>query len=305
VSSTKCPLDCQNGGECRWGEIEKKSKNSTEEEGSKSSNSKPSCSCPRGFIGTHCEIALRLCPTENDESHHILAGRCFSEQPCARALDSSGKVYTHCECDPYTTDMTDAAVHGYCQSISTVYCEMPTSSVVVPSALTATAGKAAAKAAEVASKSSTSFCTNGGKCRTEATTMSKTSKNYATARPHLGCDCPQGYTGEYCEIPLTLLSRSSLSQPGMTRAKIIRGIEITISLTCIVILFGMIGFFVYHGMVDQGHRRITRYPTSRRRAPTRKQYRGRIRRAEQEMTPVSTRINDSDEEDSDNSSVSE
>jgi hypothetical protein len=258
-----CPLTCHNGGTCVWNHAQKKNNQDNNNNKNKNDNNNknnntaptpstttttntlPSCRCLRGYTGETCEIALRWCPTETNETIDRYAGLCYNGQHCMVALDDEGKSFTHCECDPYVSPLkSNVTIRRYCETIATVFCETPVSNIVHENGHPTTVPK-----------SSTSHCTNGGKCKTSSSSSSTSTSSTTTVLAHLGCDCPLGYTGDYCEVPLSMLPSKSKH---WTRTDIVRAVEATIAFTCIIILFGLIGFFVYHGITENNQQRRQR-----------------------------------------------
>ena len=144
-----CDLYCYNGGECKHG----KGKfgnfaGVSEEEGEalpfaeqKHANGMY-CSCPVGYTGLQCEIKFVVCG-ENGEDQHT----CFNGSECKREKTDSGKMFYRCECDPEKSILSASYAGKFCEHISTVFCDK--------------------HAGSSSTGSSSSFCVNGGKCKSK------------------------------------------------------------------------------------------------------------------------------------------
>jgi len=89
---------------------------------------------------------------------------CFNGSSCIKERSSdNGKIFYRCECDVKESVMEAPYAGKYCEHIATTFCD--------------------------AEKSS--FCTNGGRCK---------NRNPASATKQVGCDCPDGWEGEHCEM---------------------------------------------------------------------------------------------------------
>mmetsp|Transcript_11757 Transcript_11757/g.14623 ORF Transcript_11757/g.14623 Transcript_11757/m.14623 type:complete len:242 (-) Transcript_11757:128-853(-) len=88
--------------------------------------------------------------------------RCENGSMCVENPYDEGNY--RCDCD--TVDSNSIYVGLYCEHEATVFCTFDGSS------------------------SSRSFCTNRGKCK----------GTVAIGEAHKGCNCPKGYTGDYCQF---------------------------------------------------------------------------------------------------------
>lgn len=121
------------------------------------------CTCPVGYTGLQCEIKYVVCGRDDHT--------CFNGSACVKEhASNTGEVYYRCECDANESIMSAPYAHNYCEHISTVFCEKSDGFT-----------------------HSTSSCSNGGKCR-EHLANSNTK--------HVGCDCPDGWEGDHCEMQI-------------------------------------------------------------------------------------------------------
>lgn len=119
------------------------------------------CTCPEGYTGLQCEIKYVTCGRDDHT--------CFNGSSCVKEHSSNnGNVFYRCECDLKESVMTAAYAGKYCEHISTVFCGGGSDGF----------------------SHSTSFCTNGGKCKDRDPDTDE----------HYGCNCPEGWKGDHCEI---------------------------------------------------------------------------------------------------------
>jgi len=171
------------------------------------------CTCPQGYTGLQCEIKYVTCGRDDHT--------CFNGSACVKEHASNdGKIFYRCECDREESVMTAAYAGKYCEHISTVFCEGGNDGF----------------------KHSTSFCTNGGKCR---------NLDPDSDGKHGGCDCPEEWEGQHCETR----SAASLS---ITKG-IVHRVEdavtandiVWIVIGCIIAIFVLIYFRRYHYIKQQ------------------------------------------------------
>lgn len=185
------------------------------------------CSCPDGFSGPRCEFRA-----EDDEKCDLNcnAGKCFfgsgNENDSllnqmdiyAPSDDFFSRESLHCKCqdgydgefcehkievcgdeehvcmnesrcrstrDKFTCDCEAASTEfeayagKYCEMVSTMFCRSPS-------------GLKAGKH---------SFCTNHGTCK----------GSVAIGEDHVGCDCREGFKGEFCEIRIVKKSKTNVA----------------------------------------------------------------------------------------------
>lgn len=160
-----CNLYCYNNGVCRHGHGKFGSFSGIE-----SSDELPFekeihdngmyCTCPEGYTGLQCEIKYVTCGRDDHT--------CFNGSACVKEhASNNGNIFYRCECDLEESVMTAKYAGKYCEHISTVFCEGGSDGF----------------------KHSTSFCTNGGKCRDLDPDSAK----------HSGCICPDEWEGDHCE----------------------------------------------------------------------------------------------------------
>ncbi|KAL7531529.1 hypothetical protein ACHAXR_004098, partial [Thalassiosira sp. AJA248-18] len=173
-----CDLDCQNKGSCRFGV--KGYKDSYDALNlpvhAKKEEDGMHCSCPDGFTGLKCEVDINHCHnagTSETEQHFCLNGvPCSPDNP---DFDGVFKKFS-CQCDQGHHDEISQMLAGrFCEYAVTEFC------------------------AEESARHSHSFCTNGGKCKRY---------NKRDDSEHHGCCCPEGYEGDYCQLPEGTLDES-------------------------------------------------------------------------------------------------
>lgn len=139
----KCNLYCYQGGECHHGKTKFGSYTDVEEDTTglpwENANTHGAagmyCSCPAGYTGLQCEIAMKVC----GENEHT----CFNGSACAKETDMDGKTWWRCECDVENSVLTDRYAQKYCDHISTTFCNKNSNNL----------------------GSGNSYCKNGGQCK--------------------------------------------------------------------------------------------------------------------------------------------
>jgi len=173
-----CDLDCQNEGSCRFGI--KGYKDTYDELNLPVHAIKQQdgmyCSCPSGFTGLKCEADINHC--------HSVGGSkteeqfCLNGVPCAPDdpnFDGVNKKFS-CQCDKDQDEISQMLAGRFCEYAVTEFCSKDKA------------------------RHSHSFCTNGGKCK-------RHNDHYDSE--HHGCCCPDGYEGEYCQLPEGTLDEST------------------------------------------------------------------------------------------------
>jgi len=187
-----CNLYCYNGGTCTHGtgkfgsyqkileDANQKNKETTNgelddvfgDDEPKTHVERMYCECPMFYTGLQCEIKLTECPDSQ---------KCFNGKHCKKGKTNkeSERPFFHCECDAAETDFTlhEKDSLKYCDHISRKFCD------VRDDAGSSTGG-------------SDSYCTNGARCLTK----NDPDANLNSVRHHLGCQCPEEFYGDYCEI---------------------------------------------------------------------------------------------------------
>lgn len=175
-----CDLDCRNGGSCRLGV--KGYKDSYDEMSlpvhAKKHEDGMYCSCPDGFTGLKCEVDINKCHdyhgNELEQSICLNGATCDVDENIFDPITNLPKF--DCKCDEAGRDGISKQLAGrFCEYAVTEFC------------------------AEDSARHSHSFCTNGGRC--------KKYSGHGDSEHH-GCCCPDGYEGEYCQLPKGTLDAS-------------------------------------------------------------------------------------------------
>jgi len=156
------------------------------------------CACPVGWTGLQCEIKLVVCGelgTEYDQH------TCFNGSECRKEKSGKGQIYYRCQCDAAQSHMDSAYAGKYCEHIATTFCDRKGNT-------------------DGSYGTSTSFCTNGGKC------LEKTS----TEQKHVGCECPPGYEGSHCEIATNTKTATEMLLEAATNESVILAVFLFICL---------------------------------------------------------------------------
>jgi hypothetical protein len=195
------------------------------------------CQCRTGYAGALCEVALNLCPSSSSAAAAASSstttsssssspttttttttgaaagatggsgisaggGVCPHGSPCIRAVNGWNEEYYHCDCkaaNGLESDLSSPFAIKFCEHASTVFCASDSSSSNKPSSMGAKASVA----------TNGSFCVNGGKCivRDSATTVAATTATTAIPTTTVqkrknswACACPDGYSGQHCEV---------------------------------------------------------------------------------------------------------
>jgi len=169
-----CDLECKNGGTCQhgvkfheFGEIMSLNKRQ-----SKLTIDGMYCSCPSvGFIGVQCEIPVESCYVDGHKDSHI----CLHGAKCRKdGKDDQGKPKHTCDCSTTTTVDDDGTKLPFAGK----FCEYRPTDVCLEDG--------------VADFGLTDhFCTNDGNCKEIVK---------SSGEAHKGCDCPDGFMGDHCEI---------------------------------------------------------------------------------------------------------
>lgn len=141
-----CNLFCYNGGECRHGKGKFGNYKGVHEDEvmpweKDIEEASMFCSCPVGYTGLQCEIKHIVCGEDEGTDSYT----CFNGSSCVKERSGNGDLYWRCECDPDNSIMTAKYAGKYCEHIATTFC---------------TGEK---------DGSSTSYCTNGGRCKEKTT----------------------------------------------------------------------------------------------------------------------------------------
>lgn len=221
-----CNLYCYNNGVCRHGHgkfgayagIEPTNDLPFEQE---LHDNGMYCSCPEGYTGLQCEIKYMVCGRDDHT--------CFNGSACVKEHASdNGNIFYRCDCDLKESVMTAAYAGKYCEHISTVFCEGGSNGF----------------------KHSTSFCTNGGKCR---------DLDEDPAAKHSGCECPDEWEGTHCE---TRSAHAAYSLAEVIEHKVEEGLSandiVWIIIGCIMGVFAIIYFRRYHHIKKQERRKNRR-----------------------------------------------
>jgi len=208
-----CNLFCYNKGTCRFGHGKFGAYN-----GIDSTEALPFeqelhddgmyCTCPVGFTGLQCEIKYVTCGRDNHT--------CFNGSACVKERSSNnGDIFYRCECD-VTESVMDAPYAGkYCEHIATIFCE---------------GGDGFSHG--------DSFCTNGGRCK---------DRDPNSITKHHGCECPEGWKGEHCELPIKKVGSSVPEEIAHEFNEILSGNDIFwIIMAILVGIFVTIYFRRYH-----------------------------------------------------------
>ncbi|KAL9189747.1 hypothetical protein ACHAXT_009422 [Thalassiosira profunda] len=161
-----CDLNCKNGGSCRLGV--KGYKDAYDDLNlavhAKKQQDGMYCSCPEGFTGLQCETDVSHCHNDEHESEHF----CLNGVPCDPTNANSVMKKYSCQCDEGHDEISQMLAGRFCEYAVTEFCAKDTA------------------------RHSHSFCTNGGKCK---------QYNDHDDTEHHGCCCPEGYEGEFCQLP--------------------------------------------------------------------------------------------------------
>jgi hypothetical protein len=149
-----CNLHCYNGGDCRHGKGKFGSFSGIVEDEnlmpweSETHDYGMFCSCPVGYTGLQCEIKLVVCGEDGQDTHS-----CFNGSECMKERSGDGTIYYRCECDAANSVMDASYAVRYCEHIATTFCNK--------------------KKDDSSFGASTSYCTNGGNCKSKTNTDQK------------------------------------------------------------------------------------------------------------------------------------
>ncbi|KAG7345354.1 EGF-like domain containing protein [Nitzschia inconspicua] len=208
-----CNLFCYNGGECRHGHGAFGSYTGVDDdeempwEKVRHKNGMY-CICPVGYTGLQCEIKMVVCGADDHT--------CFNGSTCKKDHSGWGESYWRCECDPKGSVMTASYAGKYCEHESTVFC----------------VGDAASH--------SSSFCTNGGRCKERDNSEQR----------HAGCDCPAGYEGPHCEHLIKGFSLSAMVHTATSN----KSVGSIIGIMSGVVLIVALGLFAKERYIDKPKR---------------------------------------------------
>ena len=180
-TSTQCNLPCTNGGICKRRHLTNDARNYQDirldqdiaKQEQELQPQRHFCQCPKGFVGSMCEIKLILCPTG-------VNGTCSNGNPCKRSVDDTNEEYYHCECDVSQSDLSLPYAEQFCIHESTVFCINDSDAKNIKKNRHSVGGSARS-----------SFCINGGTCKDVDTENGSRVSS---------CNCPSDYTGSNCEI---------------------------------------------------------------------------------------------------------
>jgi len=166
-----CTIECQNGGRCSFG-VKDYGKLAKLNAPFRTHLEFEHCVCPEGFTGVDCSVPVQHCPNSRQA--------CFYGSECIQVgyLKEELKGDFMCHCEKGRTPNAGGEEAPARMPVAGRYCEH--------------------YATEVCSEDGESagnwdwhsFCTNGGKCR----------KNVKANEDHAGCDCPEQWEGEFCEL---------------------------------------------------------------------------------------------------------
>jgi len=227
--ASSCDLDCVNG-ECRLG-VDVSSAAGDNKQGSGNAQGKH-CHCQKGYSGTLCEIKFVLC--EEGEN-----GKCFNGEPCTRDIDSDGDPFYHCECDINGSDFSEPYAYRFCEHASTVFCNKDTKENSL-------------------GPQGDSFCASSGKC-----------KPPEKGKHHAGCICPQGWSGDHCEVPDNIKRTSgSTSLPTLPRppprqappkdSHLKRFVTFVFAFAFLFVMLSGVLLLIQHGRSGYRHTRVRR-----------------------------------------------
>lgn len=209
-----CNLFCYNKGACRYGHGKFGAYNGIDSQTDELPfeqelhDNGMYCTCPVGFTGLQCEIKYVTCGRDNHT--------CFNGSACVKERSSNdGNVFYRCECD-VTESVMDAPYAGkYCEHIATSFCD-----------------------GDDGFSHGSSFCTNGGRCKkVDPNSVSK----------HHGCECPDGWKGDHCELPIKKAGSSVPEEIAHEFKKILSGNDIFwIIMAVLAGIFVIIYFRRYH-----------------------------------------------------------
>jgi len=190
------------------------------------------CTCPEGYTGLQCEIKYVTCGRDDHT--------CFNGSSCVKEHSSdNGNIFYRCECDVNKSVMDAPYAGKYCEHIATTFCEGGSDGF----------------------SHSSLFCTNGGRCK---------NKDPNAGTKHKGCNCPDGWEGDHCEIQVNNVP-SAVGELAHEVGEVLSANEIVwIVIGAILVIFVLIYFRRYHVIKQRG------------KASTR-----RGRRKNQEMTSYS------------------
>lgn len=123
------------------------------------------CTCEDGYGGVACDILIQPCQSD---------GKCRNGRACQRDRES-GEL----SCDCSDADGVSRFAGLMCRNPYTEYC-----------------------ADKYDPNESTSFCTNGGKCKSSfiGAQVAPGNTTINNAYSHLGCVCPKEFYGPHCEF---------------------------------------------------------------------------------------------------------
>ena len=165
-----CNLTCQNDGECRAG-MKDNSLISNLGKGMDAFNAThhselfEHCVCPHDYFGIQCEHSLEICPGGDHVCLH--GSQCIAQNE--GGTDGDGTTHYTCNCDA-AFDSLDRYAGKFCQYTSTDICTK--------------------NGQPGMGKANFAFCVNNGICNYKI--------NDGEDPP--GCNCPEGFTGEHCEL---------------------------------------------------------------------------------------------------------
>eukprot|EP00934_Nitzschia_sp_Nitz4_P005877 Nitzschia sp. Nitz4//scaffold328_size19456//17272//18206//NITZ4_008724-RA/size19456-augustus-gene-0.28-mRNA-1//-1//CDS//3329547983//5867//frame0 len=117
-----CNLSCLNGGKCTFGagdgfgsytDDDAVSALPWSDEYSKKTGMY--CTCPSGYTGLQCEIAMVMCDTDTMV--------CFNGNSCAKMRSQQSNTYWwRCQCDIENSIMTASYAESYCRTVGMVKC---------------------------------------------------------------------------------------------------------------------------------------------------------------------------------------
>ncbi len=123
------------------------------------------CACDEGYGGAACDVPVEPCQSD---------GKCKNGRPCQRQRDTGEMV-----CDCSVAEEVSRFAGLMCRNPYTEYC-----------------------ADKYDPNESTSFCTNGGKCKSSFISAQVAPGNTTINNEyrHLGCVCPKEFYGPHCEL---------------------------------------------------------------------------------------------------------